>query len=173
MADTPSSALMRIVAVMMGFVCGVLIALMVELVRANPVWVDFPSNTTLLFVLMLGWGFAIWVLLRRASGVLTVLQRGFLFGMVEWLVIGIIMAVFGRGFPPASASGIEIEKASWEPDPRLSDEISVAGLMGSVSVAFAALCLVGWAGTFITERVHQRAVARRRDAVSTVSTARR
>ena len=166
-AGTPSIPLMRIVAVLMGFVCGALIALMVELVRANPVWVDFPSNATLLFALMLGWGFAIWLLLRRASGVMTVLQRGFLFGMVEWIVIGIIMAVFGRGVPPASA--IDIEKASWEPARRVSNEISLGGLMGSVSIAFAALCLVGWAATFIAERVHRRAMARQPEAASSAS----
>jgi hypothetical protein len=161
---TSSIPLMRIVAVLMGLICGVLIALIVELVRANPVWVDFPSNTTLLFALVLGWGLAIWLLLRRASGVLTVLQRGFLFGMVEWVVIGIIMAVFGRGVPPASA--IDIEKASWEPARRVPNEISLGGLMGSVSIAFAALCLIGWGGAFIAQRIHERAVARRHDAVS-------
>src|SRR5688500_15286785 len=74
----PRTVLMVLVALAMGFGCGVLTHIITDLIRVNPRWADPPNFSTLYIVLVIGWGFATWLLLRRADGVLTVMRRGFL-----------------------------------------------------------------------------------------------
>jgi hypothetical protein len=159
---------MRTVAVLMGFISGVLLALVIELVRMNPLVDDAPSVAALLFTLAVGWGLSTWLLLRRAEGVLAVMQRGFLAGIVEWLVIGMIVTVVKRGMAVAADAGPMGGRASWEPAAR---QVSmVTSMQGSFTTALAALCLVGWGITFLLGRARRRSADRRRSANATTAT---
>jgi hypothetical protein len=163
--------LMTVVALIMGLMAGLLIALIVELVRANPVWSDPPATSTLVLALLIGWAFATWLLLRRAGGVLRVMQRGFLVGIVEWVMMGLIMTLFGsRIVPPPGTE--PIERASWEPVARQFEGAIADSMVGSVATAFAFVCLVGWGMAFIAERSHERSVARDEEFLRRAATAR-
>jgi hypothetical protein len=160
---TPASLrpTVRIVAILMGFPCAVLIALMADVVRANPRWEDAPSGWTLLLVLAIGWTFATWLLLRRVDGLVGVIRRGFMFGVVAWLVIGVLVSILGRVAPAPARQGVFQENASWEPAaPAIVSRAAGATFMGSATTAMAALCLLGWTVAFIGGRVYERHGAR-------------
>ena len=157
--DAPRPAV-RVAAVLMGFPCAVLVLLLVDIVRSNPRWDDSPSGLTLIFVFLLGWGFATWLLRRRAEGVLTVLQRGFLFGAAGWLIVALLVPILGRVAAPASVSGSLGARASWEPAaPDLTSGVAAVGFMDSAMTALAALCLTAWAVTYLASRALQRRAA--------------
>ena len=161
---------MRVVAVLMGLVCGLLMALIIDLIRANPVWNDAPSPGTSVLTLAIGWAFCVWLLLRRARGILVVLQRAFLLGMVQWIVAGALFIVLGAGSLHTPGAEEPRAKASWEPsapNPAFAPE----RIGGSVTVFLAAVCLAGWGAAFIAERMHRRALDRRTASVASTGLA--
>ena len=153
---------MWLVALFMGFIAGTLILVIVSLVRENPVWNDRVPNATLVLALIIGWAFATWLMLRRADGILTVIQRGFLIGVVEWILIGLLMTVLSSGRIPTPGADQGMPHASWEPDNRqVPLGVLAATMRNSVWTALAALCLAGWGTAFVTARIYRRALARR------------
>jgi hypothetical protein len=148
---------MWIVALFMGFFSGALVTMIVAATRANPRWDDTLSPSAVAMVFLIGWGFSLWVLLRKADGVLTVMQRGFLLGVGEWIVIGVIAVTLGPRGVASSDTGLMMEGASWEPARGgQSASAAVSAFTGSAFVFLATLCLLGWALAFIAARSHQR-----------------
>ena len=158
---------MWLVALFMGFIAGTLILVIVSLVRENPVWNDRVPNATLMLALVIGWAFTTWLMLRRADGILTVIQRGFLIGVVEWILIGLLMTVLSSGLIPTPGADPGMPRASWEPDSRrVPLDVLATTMRYSVWTALAAMCLAGWGTAFVTARVYRRAVTRRATGAS-------
>ncbi len=154
--------LVRLVAILMGLPCGMLIFILVDILRANPRWEDAPSTLTRLLVLAIGWCVSAWLLALRADGVPAVLQRGFLFGAAAWLVIGMLIPILGRIAAPESPSGSLADHASWErPAPDLTQGVAAVAPMRSVAIALAVLCLAAWSVTFVASGMLRRRADRR------------
>ena len=91
----------------------------VMLARIDVVLGDIPDegDTVAPIATLLAFGFALYVLLRGAREVLTVLLRGFLLGLVQWVLVLMLITDVDhevRGSP--SAPG-QPPRASWEPGP--------------------------------------------------------
>ena len=128
-------AIRVLAGIVLGFFSGALIATIALFASGN------PSNDLASLALLGGWILSTWLLLRGARTISKVFSRGFLLGLVEWLImIPASMAYSGQELTRAFERGGS--------DAELAGATLGAGLAScmtsSVAIAMAIVCLVGY-----------------------------
>ena len=109
---------MWIIAVPMAWIAGMLAAFTVQLLRVNVLHDKPPRDLVLPITTLLVAALMMYLLLRGARGVMNVLQRGFMIGTVQWLLMVTIVNAYGYEVTAPPDAGPP--RASWEPAPPIT-----------------------------------------------------
>ncbi len=142
------------VAIVMGFFSGFLLYAQAALLLIDP-GKGADSVTPAFYVLVGGWVATAYLLLRNARTVAKVLQRGFMVGAAEWLLM------LPVGFLFAGKSVSQAAAAVSSSDPAVSSGAaagaaigggSVTLLTGGLAIGMCLFCLLCYAVTYFTTR---------------------
>ena len=144
----PRRVVMWIVAVPFAVMTGILAAFTVQLLRVHALLERPPKdallpNTTVLVAVL-----AMYLLLRGSRGILAVLQRGFMIGTIQWLLMLTIINAYGYEVTAPPDPGPP--RASWEPAPPLT---RLPGTPDTLLTGFALVCAAGWGIAWFAEGV--------------------
>jgi len=137
-------------AIVMGLFSGLLLYFMVGLVTISPTRSLQSSASLVLVMLVGGWIFSTWLLVRGARSANAVLRRGFLLGAAEWLLMALCGVVYS-----ARAVGSVVSQGNGSEGTLAGAAIGagfVSLLTGGVSVFMAVICLIAFAVAFLSGR---------------------
>ena len=139
---------MWVIAVPMAYIAGMLAAFTVQLLRVNVLYDKPPRDSVLPITTLVVAAVMMYLLLRGARGVLNVVQRGFMIGTIQWLLMVTIVSAYGYEVTAPPDPGPP--QASWEPAPPIT---RLPGTPDTLFTGFALACAAGWGIAWFAERV--------------------
>ncbi len=145
-----------IVAIIQGFLSGLMIYFAAALLVMDVGKPDPPSEVLMVGALIGGWVLSAYILRRGARSVSKVFSRGFLLGAAEWLA----MIPVGMIYAGKTASSV-VSSAPTEAAGAAAAGAALGGgimtiITGGVAVAFAVLCMLGFAVSHFIGREMKR-----------------
>lgn len=136
--------------IFVGIVLGFFSAFLIYIIAAILFTSGDPSSAFVFITFFGGWALSSWIIVRKAQTVSRVFSRGFLLGAAEWLaMIPAGMVLSGKAFVETTGGGMGS-------DAELAGAAIGAGLVtfltGTVAVAMAIACMIGFAISYLIGR---------------------